>query len=287
MRKAVIKSTKSVIQPPEAVSLLDLDQGHALFEAFVCEFHWTVLQIGAIASSMNASIANRRAWAIRSCSNLIPVESPVIRAALNSATAIGLPKKLAASLQKIFLDLSDAKSQTVPVIRDAGAFTGPEISAAKLEQTAALWRTLAAECETAVQLLEPEARWRLSGLYTGNCLVLGRFLRAAISGAYDCVNQFGEVAIPVLPQRRISTRYALLQPCILHGAAGRSPAFAHDFSKYGINLSSERSFEVKERAVVELRSGRKMRGMIVWARSQQLSLQFDEPLAGADALFVR
>jgi PilZ domain len=276
-RSAVARS--SVSSEPE--------QGNALFEALVCEFHWTVLQVGAITSCMNASVAQKRAWMLRSCSNFIPVETPVIRAALHTWQEIGLPRDLAASLKKIYLDLSDAKRLTVPVIRDAGSFTGPTISLAKLEQITALWLKLSEDCEAAVQSLEPEARWRLSGLYTGNSLVLGKFLREAISRSHDCVNQVGEVAVPVLPQRRKTPRYALLQPCMIRGQNGNAMAFARDISRNGIGLTCEQGFQLKERVLVELRNGRKMKGTIVWARNEYVNVQFEEPLSGDDPLIGR
>jgi uncharacterized protein YuzE len=280
-RKNSERSKLEVVSPPAG------EHGNGLFEAFVCEFHWTALQIAAVTCCVNASAARNRAWMLRACCNLIPVESSVIRSSLNSWEEIGLPKKLASSLQEIFIDLSDAKVQTLPIVRDAGTFSETQVSAAKLEQMAILWRELAQACEAVLLVLEPEARWRLSGLYTGNCLVLGRFLRDAISGAHDCVNQFGEVAIPVLPQRRKLAHHALLQPCMLRGANGAVAAFAQDFSKCGMNLSCERNFELKERVFIELRSGRKIRGIVVWSRNNRLNVQFDEPLAGTDPLFMR
>ncbi len=262
------------------------DHGNALFEALVCEFHWTVLHVAAIASCMNASVAQNRAWMLRSCSNFIPVETPVIRAALHTWQEIGLASELASSLRKVYLDLFEAKRQTLPIIRNAGTFTGPTISLAKLQQIAALWRKLSEECEAAVQSLEPEARWRLSGLYTGNSLVLGRFLREAIAGSHDCVNQVGEVAIPVLPQRKKTQRYALLQPCLVRAKNGNAIAFARDISRNGIGLTCDQSLHLKERLIVELRNGRKMKGTVVWAKDDQVNVQFEEPLAADDPLFV-
>lgn len=288
----MLKGIRRSSQPPRrgaarARLSAEPEQGNALFEALVCEFHWTVLQIAAITSCMNASVSQNRAWMLRSCSNLIPVVSPVIRAALNAWQEIGLPSELASSLRNVYLGLFDAKRMTLPVIRDAGAFTGPTISLAKLQQIAALWRKLSEECEVGVQNLEPEARWRLSGLYTENSLILGRFLREAISGSHGCVNQVGEVAIPVLPQRRKTQRYALLQPCVVRGKSGNAVALARDISTNAIGLTCEQSFELKERVLVELRNGRKMKGTVVWARSGQINVQFEETLPADDPLFGR
>jgi len=287
MLKAIRKRSEPQRRSQQTTNSTPPDQGNALFEAFVCEFHWTVLQIGAIGSCMNAAAAQNRAWMLRSCSNLLPVESPVIKATLEAWQEIGLPRKLATSLQKIYVDLADANRKTRPISEAAGAFTGPQISLAKLEQMAALWRKISEECESAVQALEPESRWRLSGIYTGNSLVLGRFLKGVISGAHDCVSHLGEVAVPVLPQRRKTRSYALLQPCVIRRKEGTSMAFGRAISKNGIDVTCESAVDLKERVTVELRNGRKMRGIVVWSRDKNANIQFDEQLDTSDPLFTR
>lgn len=271
---------------PRSSLSFEAEPGNALFEALVCEFHWTVLQVGAITSCLNASVAYNRAWMLRSCTNFMPVESSVVKAAIHSWQEIGLPAELASSLRKIFLDLFEAKRLTLPIIRGAGAFAGPSVSMAKLQQLTAVWRKLLQDCEAAVQDLEPEARWRLAGLYTANSLVLGKFVKDAIAGSHACINQVGEVAIPVLPQRRMAPRYTLLQPCLIRSQSGRAAAFARDISRNGIGLVCEQALQLKERVLIELRNGRRMRGTIVWLRDDTLNIQFDEPLADDDAIFL-
>jgi hypothetical protein len=260
----------------------EADEGNALFEALVCEFHWTALQIGAITSSMNASLAFERTWMLRSCRNLVPVESSMVKVALSSWQDIDLARELAESISRIYFNLSDAKALALPLISQAGSFVGPEISLAKLEQITALWRKLSEDCKAVVQHLEPETRWRLSGLYTGNALVLGRFMQEAMSGSYASVNQFGEVAVPLLPQRRKTPRYALLQPCKVSSQGDASIAFARAISRNGIDLDCERDFKLKERVLVQLRNGRRMKGIVVWSRKKKVCVQFDEPLADGD-----
>jgi PilZ domain-containing protein len=284
MLKAFSKSSAPARSPYRKAVSGDPGEGNVLFEALVCEFHWTALQIGAIASCINASVASGRTWMLRSCNNLLPVESPIVKVALRSWENIGLPGKLAESINGIYFDLSDAKAKARPVISQAGAFVGPEISLAKLEQITALWRKLADDCKTTVQLLEPETRWRLGSLYTANALVLGKFLKEATSGSYACVNQVGEVAIPVLPQRRKSRRYVLLQPCKVTTQDATSVAFAREISKNSIGLDCEQDFKLKERILVELRSGRKMKGIVAWSQKKKVVVQFDEALDDGDPL---
>jgi hypothetical protein len=259
-------------------------EGNALFEALVCEFHWTALQIGAISCCMNASLASGRAWMLRSCSNLVPVESPVVRVALRSWQDIGLPRELAGAISRLYFDLADAKKIALPLINSAGIFVGPHIPIVKLEQITAVWRKLAEDCRDAVLALEPETRWRLNGAYTGNALVLGKFMKEAMAGSRSCVNNYGEVALPLLPQRRKTPRFMLLQPCKLTWQGSTSIAFARDISTNGIGLNCERDLRLKDPVIIELRSGRRMKGLVVWCSNGKLGVRFDNPLPDNDPL---
>jgi len=165
MLSALRKISETSKSPRRAVSVSNEPvEGNDLFEAFVCEFHWTALQIGAITCCMNASLASGRTWMLRSCINLVPVESVVVKQALRSWQDLELPRELAAAIGRIYFDLSDAKRLALPLIDSAGVFVGPQIPLATLEQITAVWRKLAEDCNGAVQDLEPETRWRLSGL---------------------------------------------------------------------------------------------------------------------------
>jgi hypothetical protein len=261
-------------------------EGNALFEALVCDFHWTALEIGAITSCMNASLISGQTWMLRSCRNLVPVQSTLVKLALSSWQNTGLPRELAAEIGSIYLNLADAKDLALPLINSAGVFVEPRIPLQKLEQIAAVWRKLAEDCHGAVQALEPETRWRLNGLYTANTLVLGRFLKEAVAGRRSCVNHYGEVALPLLPQRRRTRRCTLLQPCKLHTQSGTTIAMARDISKIGVDLDCNCEFKLKEPVTMELRSGRSMDGIVVWYREGKVGLQFDEPLPNNDPLIA-
>jgi hypothetical protein len=285
MLSALLKFTEPARPPAPLVTPTDEPvDGNALFEALVCEFHWAALQIGAITSCMNASLASGRTWMLRSCSNLVPVESPVVRVALGSWQDVGYPREIAAAIGRVYFELSDAKKLSMPLLNSAGVFVAPRIPLAKLEQISAVWRKLAEDCKSAVQELEPETRWRLNGLYTSNALLLGKFLKEAMTGSFACVNQYGEVALPILPQRRKTPRYTLLQPCKINSQGSTSIAFARDVSRNGIGLNCERDFRLKDAVVVELRNGRKMKGIVVWRQKDRIGIRFDNSLAENDPL---
>jgi len=285
MMRALLKfSDQTTSTAPIAAS--DALFGNALFEAVVCEFHWTALQIGAIACCMNASLATRRSWMLRACSNLVPIESPVVRIGLRSWQDIGLSRDLAADVRRIYFDLADAKTLALPLINSAGSFVAPTIPLAKLEQITAVWGKLAEDCRDAVLELEPETRWRLSGGYTANALVLSKFLKDAMNGSRACVNHHGEVALPILPQRRRTPRYRLDQPCKISWQSGSMIAFARNISKDGLNLDCDRELPPREAVSIGLRNGRKMQGLIVRSKDRQADIRFDNPLADDDKLLA-
>jgi hypothetical protein len=281
LRKVVGSPQTSARQPASPSSPTE---GNALFEALVCDFHWTALEIGAITCCMNASLISGQTWMLRSCRNLVPIQSALVKLALSSWQNTGLPRGLASEISSLYLNLTDAKALALPLINSAGVFVEPRISLQRLEQITAVWRKLAEDCHGTVQTLEPETRWRLNGLYTANTLVLGRFLKDAIAGRRSCINQFGEVALPVLPQRRRTRRYTLLQPCKVHTRNGTIVAMARDISKIGVDLECNREFKLKDPVTLELRSGRNMKGIVVWYKTGKVGVQFDDPLADDDPL---
>lgn len=272
-------------KPRRALALpSDSAEGCAKFEALVCEFHWTALQIGAIASCMNASLASRRSWMLRACSNLVPVEAPVVKVALRSWQDIGLPRDLAAAVARVYFDLADAKKLALPLISSAGIFVAPQTPLAKLEQITAVWRKLADDSRDTVLELEPETRWRLNGAYTGNALVLSKFLKEATAGLRTCVNQYGEVALPLLPQRRQMPRYMTLQHGKIFSQGSAYAAFVRDVSKNDLTVDCDRDFRLKDAVVVFLRNGRKLPGLIVWCKDGKAGIRFDTPLPNDDPL---
>jgi hypothetical protein len=284
MMGALRKSSEPARPVRAPISSSETLTGNALFEALICEIHWTALQVGAISICMNASLASRRSWMLRACSNLVPVESPVVKAWLRSWQQFDLPDELASAVRHIYFDLTDAKALALPLIKSAGNLTAPTIPHAKLEQIAAIWRKLAEDCRATAFELEPQTRWRLGGAYTENALVLGKFLKEAVSGSRTYVNHFGEVAMPILPQRRRTPRVALRQPCKISWEGGSTIAVARDISKIDLRIDCERGFRLKEPILVTLRNGRGMRAVVVWCRDGSTDVRFETPLETSDAL---
>jgi hypothetical protein len=259
-------------------------EGNSLFEALICEFHWVALQIGGITAILNASLEGRRAWVIRSCRNLVPVEAAIVDVALRSWQDMAIPKDKASRIRSVFLCLNDAKRHLEPLMDAAGAYDTSPASIAKLEQLTIEWRNLAKNALDAVQCLEPETRWRMNALFSQNALVLAKFLKDCVLGRHDCVDVRGDVSLPVLPQRRRAPRHALLQHCRVSMRGLSVPAFAHDVSQSGFGITCKHPFKLKDIVNIELQNGRRFTAMIVWAKDGRLGLHLESPLANNDLL---
>ena len=259
-------------------------EGNALFEALVCEFHWTALQIGGVVCLMNAALHKDRHWVLRACPNIMPVEALVVSVALKNWHDLGIPANLARAISRIYMNLADARRLTTPVVEATTTFGGAKISPNKLQQLAELWRKLAEDSLDVVQELEPETRWRLTGHYSENAMVLAKFLKGVGTGIQSHVDALGNVSLPVLPQRRREPRFSLLQPCTIHVRNQVLSGFARDVSQNGLGISCKGELRLKEPVVVELRGGRRLKGRIVWNKNGQQGIQFDTPLSYEDPL---
>jgi len=271
-------------EPREELKNADTVEGNVLFEALVCEFHWTALQIGGVTCIVNAAQQKDRAWILRSCQNLIPAEAALVGIALKLWSDLSIPPALARFLSRIYVDLADAKRLTAPIIEASGSFGGAKITPARLQQLEEVWRQLTKDCLEAVHDLEPHTRWRLTGHYSENAMVLAKFLKEVISNKNTLVDHFGNVSLPALPQRRREPRYALLQPCMVYARNNVYPGFARDVSQNGLGISCKGELRLRENVTIELRGGRRLRGRIVWNKNGQQGLQFETPLDYGDPL---
>lgn len=256
--------------------------GNALFEALVCEFHGTALQIGGVANVVNTSMQKGQAWMLRSCRNFLPVEAAVTSVALKGWSDIGLSKLSAHAINRIYFNVADARNRTEAVINGLGVGNSPDVPIAKLQQLNVVWRQLAEDCRVAVQDLEIETRWRLNESYTANALVLAKILIDAAKGGSTCIDRMGNVILPTLPQRRREIRYSILQQCTVTVRNVTMTAVARDISRTGIGIACAGDFRLRDNIVIELKNGRRFKGRIVWIKDGKLGIQFDGSLEQSD-----
>lgn len=278
-----VPEKKNRIPEPSAASGASLPGG-VLFEALMCEIHWASLQIAGITCVMNACMERGLIAVPNSCRNHFPVESQVVFAALTVWDELGLPKALGTRIERLFKELASAKGCTEPFIGAAHAGNSYVLPLQTMAQLTAVWRALSSDACDVVNSLEPEARWRVGGQYSENSLMLNRFLKDAIQGKRTCVDVQGEVVLPVLPQRRRAQRFSLQQSCKIAVRGKIVVGFAQDISMYGMGLTCDFPFKVKEQIFIEIQTGRRFKGLVVWTNNGRLGVQFETALARTDPL---
>lgn len=278
-----ISDTKAKRTETRAAPSGDL-AGGALFEALVCEIHWAALQIGGITCIMNACMERGMAIIPNSCRNQFPVEPPVVFAALSVWDDFGIDKKLGTRVELLYKQLAHARASTEPFIGSQQAGSLNLLPLQTVAQLTALWRGLTSDACDVVNSLEPEVRWRIGGLYSENSIMLNRFLKEALQGKNSCVDVQGEVILPVLPQRRKAQRFSLQQPCKVAVRGKILSAFGNDVSMYGMGLSCEFPFKLKETIYIETKTGRRFKGVVAWSNGTKLGVQFETALDRTDPL---
>ncbi len=278
-----VSDTKARRSEPRSIPNADL-AGGALFEALVCEIHWAALQIGGITCIMNACMERGMATIPNSCRNQFPVEPPVVFAALSAWDDFGITKTLATRIELLYKQLAHARSSTEPFIGSQFAGNLNLLPLQTVAQLTAVWRGLATDSCEVVNALEPEVRWRIGGLYSENSMMLNRFLKEAMQGRNGCVDSQGEVILPVLPQRRKAQRFTLQQSCKVAVRGKVLSAFGNDVSMYGMGLSCEFPFKLKEPILIETKTGRRFKGVVAWSNGVRLGVQFDTALLRTDPL---
>jgi hypothetical protein len=92
------------------------------------------------------------------------------------------------------------------------------------------------------------------------------------------------VTLPTLPQQRRVPRFALRQDCTITHHGKTYKAFAKDVSAGGIGLTGAPAIPLKAEIDIQLRSGRRLSGCVVWCDGKKLGVQFAEDLQPGDPL---
>ncbi len=261
-------------------------EGIALFEAIVGEAHLTALQVAAVASAFNALAAGAPSGRARSFLNFIPHKPAAIAGMRQCREELGLSQDTAYCVDLLYRQLEMARPPIYRFIADLNHHGAPRAIDRHAKALAASWRRLSQVALDAVDAMEPGTRWRLTGLYSENTLILARLLRAAIDGKQPCLDAKGEIFLPELPQRRSARRFGLLQNCTIHYRGAQFQAFARDVSATGLGLDHAAGLMLKQVIEVELKDGRTLSGTVAWAQHGRAGIEFLTALAPNDPLIA-
>ncbi len=255
-----------------------------IIESLVCDTHTAALLTVAVTSIVNRIQDPGIARAESDLSPILP-RDPTSMLAFRRWTADGeLSSETLATVITYFAELESARRMMGQYFADV-RLIGVERAAVLHQFTLAkVWR---AACQSGIESVEAfnaEFEDSLPGLYTLNVGILTRLLTSAAKGEAPVLGDNGQIYFPELPQRRRSARRILNQAAMLQHQGTTSHAFVRDVSEGGLGLDRVGRLEKGHIAVVELSTGRRLTGSIMWAKRGRAGLKFARPLNPNDPL---
>lgn len=253
-----------------------------LFEAIVCDVHWTALQIGTLAILLNARIEARTDWTLRPWRHLLQDSGRIAQLGLMYGSDLGICRITAHKCSQLYATVSSAKVRLAPVMQDVKKY--PPAVTRLIEPLASTWRQLSQKAIDVLVSLEPATRAQLNERYVENGKILSRFLQEAASGNTQSVNSFGEIALPSLAQRRRTPRIAVQEACHVLVQGRSIPATLQNVSRDGLGILCVHPLEVEHQIEVVLGNKRLLNAVVVWQNGQRAGLRLVTPLDGYDPL---
>ena len=156
--------------------------------------------------------------------------------------------------------------------------------AAPLRSLSTAWRLTCRHALCAAANLTEEAGSLLPAAYDSNLRTRDKLLNDAIAGGAGLCDESGAIHLPQMGERRRTPRRSLLQTVNLRIGNSDLVAFVRDVSLGGFGLTRMPPVDVGSPVLVELASGRVLRGRIVWSNGENAGLRFDRPLRPTDPL---
>ena len=252
-----------------------------LAEALLCDLHWTMLHVGALAQLTKAFGCSRGDWTLRPWRHLLHDSSATTFLALRFAPQFGMSAALTTRLTNFYRRLSKLQADMLPVMGDYAPGPGDETIASFVTR----WRELTSEGERLLLAFESEDLRGFSPLYAEDRRMLIVFLRESGVSAESRVDSAGEITLPALKQRRRTVRAQVDHACrIVVDGADHAARFT-DLSVDGVGVVCRHRFWAGQ--PLELVIGaRRLAATVVWAEGERSGLRLTTPLRRTDPLFA-
>jgi hypothetical protein len=258
-----------------------------LFEALVCETHHAAAMCVIVASCIHGSAQKRHHLTQTALDRYLPHEPAVLLSLTRQSLLDVEPlSETQAVIDAFFVSLRFLRRAVESYFFDVSEIGLERAHVLNMRNLVQAANRSCHDALRAVHALEIETPGRLPELYCDHAKVLSALLIRSERGEMPCLDGHGLPFLPVLPQRRRSTRRTLAQSCRLLYRRAIVSAFAKDVSDGGIGLLQVPFLQTDDRVIVELKSGRQFKGSIAWTRGEAAGLRFDEPLGNSDPLLA-
>jgi PilZ domain len=261
--------------------------GQPLFEALVCETHHAAAMTAVLASCIDGAIAGRTLLNPFELKRFVPVEP---------ANLLSLSRRRLLDVEPLIetLTVLDDFFLSLRMLNDDLRLYSSDFQKLGTERAIIingqiLSRSARAACHDALRVvrqLEIETAGRLSDRYCDHARALSQLLVAAEGGEFPCLDATGQAYLPELPQRRRSLRRGLGQTCRVSFRHVTHAAFAKDISDGGIGLQRAGFLTLDDDVIVQLMSGRRFAGRVVWSSGETAGVRFHQRLAGNDPILL-
>ncbi|MDB5649173.1 MAG: type pilus assembly PilZ [Hyphomicrobiales bacterium] len=257
--------------------------GGLLFEALVCDLHWTMLHIGTLAGLSTACVETKATWTLRPWRHLTHDSAAIVHLALRYHPQLGLSSTLAQEITAFEGTLSGLKTLTRPLMAEKQTYTASQRLA--LAPIATKWRELCRGGAHVLQSLQSPVTQQLFIAYALDGRMLTDFLREAAAGHTQRVSPWGEITLPTLKQRRRTARAVVERACRLILPDGDVRASLLDVSGDGVGISCKKQLTNGQMIDIDVGANRLLQAKVVRCDGETYGLRLTTPLRRDDPLF--
>ena len=274
-------SAPGALQPPTQ----DTDGG-SVVERIVCHAHAAALHTAVVTSAINGLRLPGRLRCPLALRNVLPGEIAVGELLSRGRAGGMITAPLIRKLMDFFNAVAQVRTSTLTFCADVDEYGA--VHAAFLHIHALHKASLRASRQAlhVVRDLNDHFCTQLPRRYGENTRVLTYLLTDVIEGGQPCLDAFGDISVPTLPQRRPAPRRCAWLSCVVEHQGITSPAIVKDISVSGVGLAQAPTLLPNKVILMELQNGRCLTGTVIWSRGSSAGIEFDSPLEGDDALFT-
>lgn len=241
----------------------------------------------AITASIAGAISGSRSHdlTLQHLLSYLPASPEVYRRHIDQVISAALAPSLVLPIQAYHARLSYALRVTRAVV-DAGPAPDPAVAASEIENVESAWRHVCGTALGAINIL----RDTLAAVRHSRPPVANEhaeaLLRSAKAGGRPCVGEDGKVRMPLWAESRTHARHPTQITARIHMLGTIHDAIIENASRTGLGLSGLGEAMAGIRVGIELQTGERLTGKIMWVRGERAGVQLETMLPDTHGLLV-
>lgn len=241
----------------------------------------------AITASIAGAIANSRCeeLTLQHLLSYLPPSPEVYRRHIDQVISAALAPSLVLPVQAYHARLSYALRLTRAIV-DAGPAPDTSVRAAEISNVEDAWRHVCGTALGAISVLRDTlaaVRYSRPPVANEHAEAL---LRSAKAGGRPCVGDDGKVRMPRWAESRTHARHPTQTTALIHILGTIHQVIVENASRTGLGLSGLSEGMAGIRIGIELQSGERLTGKIMWVRGERAGVQLETMLPATHELLA-